>query len=161
MRKRLKYYTHHHFGMDWVCNNSKIGESILICGPNKQVFYREQQNRLIRSCLKSHNWLIPPLYHLNSFPDLLAPADSISPFQKNGEFLNRSSVASWAALQPARLWTVEPGLPAQCQAWRRGKVQCCSMWQWKTCQDGQIFAPHSSSDSLSSAMLIIHKLSVQ
>lgn len=90
MRKRLKYHTHHHFGMDWVCNNSKIGESILICGPNKQVIYREQQNRLIRSCLKSHNWLIPPLYHLNSFPDLLAPSDSISPFQKNGEFLDRS-----------------------------------------------------------------------
>lgn len=71
------------------------------------------------------------------------------------------TLPSWAAFQPARLWAVEPGLPAQCQAWRRRKVQCHGMWQWKACQDGQISAPHSSSDSLSSAMLIIHKLSLQ
>lgn len=87
LRKRLKCCTHHHFGMDWVCKKSKMGESTLICGPKKQVIYREQQNVLIRSCLKSHNCIIPPLYHLNPFPDLLAPADSIFPVQGTENFL--------------------------------------------------------------------------
>lgn len=71
------------------------------------------------------------------------------------------TLPSWAAWQPARLWVAEPGLAAQCQAQGKGKAHCCSMLQCKTCQDGQTFPHHSSSDSLSCAMLIIHKLSVQ
>lgn len=86
----LKYCTDQPFHMDWVCKKSKTGESIFACGLKKQVIYPEQQNVLIRSCLKSHNCVIPPLYHLNPFPDLLAPADSIFPFQRNGEILDRS-----------------------------------------------------------------------
>lgn len=90
MRKRVKCCTHHCFSTDWVCKGSKIGENILICSPKKQVIYLEQQNMLITNCFKSHNCIIPPLYHLNPFPDLLAPAASIFPFQRNGELLYRS-----------------------------------------------------------------------
>lgn len=90
VRKRLKCCTIHCSGMDWVCKKSKMGESILMCGPKKQVIYREQQNVLIRSCLKSHNCVILHLYHLNPFPGLLAPADSIFSFHGNGELLDRS-----------------------------------------------------------------------
>lgn len=56
----------------------------------RQVIHRKQQNVQTRGFLKTPNSSIPSLCHLNPFTDLSAPMDSISPFQRNGELLDRS-----------------------------------------------------------------------
>lgn len=133
----------------------KVSSSVV---QRKQVIYIKQQNVLIRGCLKNPSCSVPPLCHLNPFPDLLAPTDSIFPFQGNGELLDGSRQCMMYHL------TASKALGCGASARRRegGKPSAVAcMWQCETCQDSQIFPPHSSSDSLSSATLIIQKLSVQ